>query len=51
MEFYDARVNEIKDFVEKELKVKITHHSLTFYGICENHQAEKKSAPAIKEKK
>jgi len=33
-EFYDPRIIEIKNTVEKELGVKITHHSLTFYGEC-----------------
>ena len=32
LEFYDARVQQIKESVENELGVKITHHSLTFYG-------------------
>ncbi|MCD4695394.1 MAG: transcriptional repressor [Bacteroidales bacterium] len=32
LEFCDARVQQIKDTVEKELGVKIAHHSLTFYG-------------------
>jgi Fur family ferric uptake transcriptional regulator len=32
LEFCDARVQQIKDTVEKELGVKISHHSLTFYG-------------------
>jgi Fur family transcriptional regulator, ferric uptake regulator len=31
-EFFDPRINEIKKAVEKELGVKISHHSLTFYG-------------------
>jgi Fur family ferric uptake transcriptional regulator len=36
MEFYDERISEIKDYVEKELGVSISHHSLTFYGHCNN---------------
>jgi Fur family ferric uptake transcriptional regulator len=32
LEFCDARVEQIKNTVEKELGVKISHHSLTFYG-------------------
>ncbi len=32
LEFCDARVQQIKETVENELGVKITHHSLTFYG-------------------
>jgi Fur family transcriptional regulator, ferric uptake regulator len=35
LEFCDPRVQEIKDSVEKLLNVKISHHSLTFYGECE----------------
>lgn len=31
-EFYDPRINEIKKAVEKQLGVKVSHHSLTFYG-------------------
>ncbi len=32
LEFSDDRIAEIKKAVEKELGVKISHHSLTFYG-------------------
>ena len=32
LEFCDARVQQIKETVEKELGVRIAHHSLTFYG-------------------
>ncbi len=32
MEFFDPRIYEIKEYVEKELNVKISHHSLTFFG-------------------
>lgn len=32
LEFCDPRVQEIKETVEKELGVKVSHHSLTFYG-------------------
>ncbi|MCF8368256.1 MAG: transcriptional repressor [Bacteroidales bacterium] len=32
LEFCDVRVQQIKETVEKELGVKIAHHSLTFYG-------------------
>jgi Fur family ferric uptake transcriptional regulator len=32
LEFCDPRVQQIKETVEKELDVVITHHSLTFYG-------------------
>jgi len=31
-EFSDPRIEEIKRFVEEKLGVKISHHSLTFYG-------------------
>ena len=43
MEFFDPRILEIKEQVVKELGVKITHHSLTFYGNCNNHQEARKS--------
>ena len=32
LEFCDPRLQEIQSSVEKLLKVKISHHSLTFYG-------------------
>jgi Fur family ferric uptake transcriptional regulator len=32
MEFSDPRVEQIRESVEKELGVKISHHALTFYG-------------------
>ena len=32
LEFCDPRVEQIKESVEKQLGVKITHHSLNFYG-------------------
>ncbi|MEZ5083593.1 MAG: transcriptional repressor [Bacteroidales bacterium] len=35
LEFCDVRVQQIKETVEKELGVKISHHSLTFYGHSE----------------
>ncbi len=34
MEFADPRIEEIRKFVEESLKVKVSHHSLTFYGHC-----------------
>lgn len=34
LEFCDPRIQEIKEAVEKLLDVKISHHSLTFYGRC-----------------
>lgn len=37
-EFYDPRIAEIKASIEKELGVKITHHSLTFYGQCNGNE-------------
>lgn len=49
MEFYDERIQEIKEFVEKQLGVSITHHSLTFYGHC-NGKA-KKEKTEVPEKK
>lgn len=40
LEFCDARIQQIKETVEKELGVSISHHSLTFYG----HSAKKSSS-------
>jgi Fur family ferric uptake transcriptional regulator len=34
MEFSDPRVEDIRRYVEEVLKVKVSHHSLTFYGHC-----------------
>ena len=34
LEFCDPRLQEIQLSVEKLLNVKISHHSLTFYGTC-----------------
>lgn len=42
MEFFDARIKEIWESVEKELGVKISHHSLTFYGHCNGHDEKSK---------
>ena len=39
-EFFDPRILEIRHAVEKELGVKITHHSLTFYGESNGHTRE-----------
>jgi Fur family ferric uptake transcriptional regulator len=36
MEFADPRIEEIKKFVEQTLHVKVSHHSLTFYGHCQD---------------
>lgn len=35
-EFCDVRIQQIKETVEKELGVNISHHSLTFYGYPNN---------------
>jgi Fur family ferric uptake transcriptional regulator len=43
LEFADPRLDEIRKFVEKTLDVKITHHSLTFYGHCKNGVAKEPS--------
>lgn len=40
MEFTDPRVEEIRRFVEDTLNVKVSHHSLTFYGHCMEHEPE-----------
>lgn len=37
-EFCDPRVQQIKSNLEKQLGVKILHHSLNFYGLCPEHQ-------------
>jgi len=47
LEFSDPRVQEIKEAVEKLLGVKVTHHSLTFYGKCAEKE-EKKAEPVGK---
>jgi Fur family transcriptional regulator, ferric uptake regulator len=36
MEFSDPRIQDIRKFVEETLNVSITHHSLTFYGHCQD---------------
>lgn len=38
LEFCDPRIEEIKSSVEKELNIKISHHSLTFYAICDKQE-------------
>jgi len=42
MEFFDPKLIEIREYVEKELGVKISHHSLTFYGHCNGHEEKLK---------
>lgn len=44
IEFYDPTIQVIKDYVEKELGVRISHHSLTFYGHCNGHSKENNGA-------
>lgn len=41
LEFCDPRVQEIKTSVEKILGVKVTNHSLTFYGRCAEQDVKK----------
>lgn len=41
LEFCDPRVQEIKNSVEKILGVKVTNHSLTFYGRCADGNEKK----------
>ena len=41
LEFCDPRIQEIKSSLGKQLNVEISHHSLTFYGKCKNHNIEK----------
>ncbi|MCX6235263.1 MAG: transcriptional repressor [Bacteroidetes bacterium] len=35
-EFYDPRIEEVRDSVEKLLNVEISHYALTFYGRSRN---------------
>ena len=42
MEFCDPRLQEIQAAVEKMLNVKVTHHSLTFYGTSKNGKEQGK---------
>lgn len=44
MEFSDSRIEEIRRYVEDILKVKVSHHSLTFYGHC----LEEEQEPSLK---
>ena len=44
LEFCDPRLQEIQSSVEKLLNVKISHHSLTFYGSCNDEPSEGKAA-------
>jgi Fur family ferric uptake transcriptional regulator len=48
MEFYDERIQDIKEYVEKELGVTISHHSLTFYGHCNGNDKKAKENPVEK---
>jgi Fur family transcriptional regulator, ferric uptake regulator len=41
LEFCDPRIQEIKTSVERILNVKISNHSLTFYGHCEEKKGNK----------
>ena len=36
IEFCDPRIQEIQDSVAEQLKFKVAHHTLYFYGICED---------------
>ncbi len=40
LEFCDPRLQEIQKSVEKILGVKISHHSLTFYGTCDEQESQ-----------
>ena len=40
-EFCDPRIQEIQVSIEKQLGVKISHHSLTFYANCKEKCSEK----------
>ncbi|MBP7184496.1 MAG: transcriptional repressor [Saprospiraceae bacterium] len=41
LEFCDPRIQQIKSTMGTLLKFEITHHSLTLYGRCLSHSAEK----------
>lgn len=43
LEFCDPRLHEIQSSVEKLLNVTISHHSLTFYGIRNDDEKDRKS--------
>lgn len=43
-EFYDPRIVDIIESVEKDLGVSISHHSLTFYGRCNGEDSKVKKA-------
>ena len=43
LEFTDPRIEEIKKFVEDTLGVRISHHSLTFYGESSEERAAAES--------
>lgn len=40
LEFCDPRIQEIQESVEELLGVKVSYHSLTFYGKCGTHDKE-----------
>jgi Fur family ferric uptake transcriptional regulator len=48
IEFYDERIQQIKKDIEKKLGVKITHHSLTFYGHCSRRSVKTMKLPGRK---
>jgi ferric-uptake regulator len=43
IEFCDPRIQEIQDSVAEQLKFKVAHHTLYFYGICEDCLKELRS--------
>lgn len=43
LEFCDPRIQEIKETIEKTFNMKITHHSLTFYGTCNDKKEDSKT--------
>jgi Fur family ferric uptake transcriptional regulator len=45
IEFCDPRIEQIKTNLEKQLGVKVLHHSLNFYGICSDHKAPATTQP------
>jgi len=36
-EFCDPRIQEILSSAEKNMNIKISHHSLSIYGVCKKH--------------
>lgn len=50
LEFCDPRLQQIQDMVGNLMKFDILHHSLVFYGQCNNPTCEAKQSQALKAK-